>query len=420
MKVLLVNNFFYDRGGDCTYFFSLKKLLEEKGHQTMVFSMHHPLELDSNYSKYFVSYIDYAEEVKSISLISGLRVLQRAVFSQEAKAKIEKLIKDEKPDIAHLQNIHHHITPSILYSLRRNKIPVIWTLHDYTLICPNTSFLCHGKICERCKKIKYYWSPIVRCKKKSFAASAMAAIESTIHLIMGIRDLVDSYIAPSYFMKKKTIDYGLRSNKVVHINSFIDSNTVKHQASEGDYYLYVGRLSEEKGVKTLIDAAVRVVDLGLEIIGDGPLAKELNRYANSKDRKDVIGFLGHRNHKEVIKYLANCRFAVTPSEWYENLPYSILETFACGKPVIGARIGGIPELVVNGETGLLFEPGNAEDLAEKIQWMFEHPEECREMGRKARMLVEMEYTPELHYKRLMEVYRAAFAKHGKDITKLTF
>jgi len=420
MKVLLVNNFFYDRGGDCTYLFSLKKLLEEKGHQTMVFSMHHPQELDSNYSKYFVSYIDYAEEVKSISLISGLRVLQRAVYSREAKAKIEKLIKDEEPDIAHLQNIHHHITPSILYPLRRNKIPVVWTLHDYTLICPNTSFLCYGKICERCKKIKYYWPPIVRCKKRSFAASTMAAIESTIHLIMGIRDLVDSYITPSHFMKKKTIDYGLRSSKVVHINSFVDSNTIRHKASEGDYYLYVGRLSEEKGVKTLIDAAVRVVDLGLEIIGDGPLAKELNQYAKSKDKKGVIGFLGQRNHKQVIQYLVNCRFAVTPSEWYENLPYSILETFACGKPVIGASIGGIPELVVNGETGLLFEPGNTDDLAEKIQWMFEHPEECREMGRKARKLVEMEYTPELHYKRLMEVYRAAFAKHGKDITKLTF
>ncbi|MEM3001818.1 MAG: glycosyltransferase, partial [Candidatus Nitrosocaldus sp.] len=152
MKVLIVSNFYYNRGGDCTYMFSLKKLLEDMGHKVIVFSMNHPLNFQSEYSRYFVDYINYDEAVKSISLATGFEVLSRAVFSIDAKRKIEELIEDERPDIAHLQNIHHHITPSIFYPLKKNNIPIVWTLHDFVLICPNTSFLANGRICERCKK----------------------------------------------------------------------------------------------------------------------------------------------------------------------------------------------------------------------------------------------------------------------------
>ena len=157
MKILLVNNYYYYRGGDCTYLFSLKKLLEKNGHEVCIFAMQHPQNLDSEYSKYFVSYINYDDEVKNINIASGLKVLNRAIYSNESKEKIERMIEIEKPDIAHIQNVHHHITPSIFSVLKERNIPIVWTLHDYTMLCPNTSFLSHGKICEKCKKNRYYW-----------------------------------------------------------------------------------------------------------------------------------------------------------------------------------------------------------------------------------------------------------------------
>ncbi len=407
MKILLINNFYYNRGGDCTYLFSLKKLLEKKGHKVIVFSMHHPQNYKSEYSKYFVSYINYAEEIKNKNLFSALKVLKRTIYSSEAKKKLKQLIEEEKPDIAHLQNIHHHITPSILYTLKKHKIPIVWTLHDYTLICPNTSFLCKGKICERCKKIKYFWPLLVKCKKDSFAASMVAAIESITHRIMRVYDLVDFFITPSKFLKHKLVEYGFDENKIVSLNNFLDAETGNEEKASDDYYLYVGRISEEKGLQTLIDAAIKTDKSRLKIVGDGPLKERLGLYADKNDKKGIIVFLGHKRHEEVFKLLKGCRFVVIPSEWHENFPYSILEAFVCGKPVIGSRIGGIPELVKDNETGLTFKMGDSGDLSEKIEYMISNPDKVVEMGKNARLFAEKELNAERHYNGLMEIYNRA-------------
>lgn len=408
MKVLLVNNFYYNRGGDCTYLFSVKRLLEENKHKVCVFSMHHPQNFESEYSEYFVSYINYTEEIKSKNLLSGLKVLFRTIYSLESRKKLESLIEKERPDIAHIQNIHHHITPSILSVLKKLKIPIVWTLHDYTLICPNTSFLCQGQICERCKKVRYFWPPIVKCKKNSFVASAMAAIENTMHRIMGVYDLVDVFITPSEFLKNKLIEYGFKKEKILCLNNFIDiDSSYKNEDKEGtgNYYLYVGRISEEKGIRTLLDAAIAEDKIALKIVGDGPLREEMVFYAKSKDKNSTIDFLGHKSHKEVIELLKNCKFVVVPSEWYENFPYSILEAFACGKSVIGSRIGGIPELVKEEVTGLTFEPGNLVELRSKIEYYMNNPGKVQEMGKNARLFVKKELNAEGHYRRLMEIYK---------------
>ena len=405
MKILLINNFYYNRGGDCTYLFSLKKLLEEKGHKVIVFSMRHPRNFESEYSKYFVNYINYAEEVKNQSLSSGFNVLYRTIYSLEAKRNMERLIEQEKPDIAHLQNIHHHITPSILYPLKKHNIPVVWTLHDYTIICPNTLFLSQDRICERCKKTKYFWPSVIRCKKNSFLASTMAAIENTVHRIMKVYDLVDVFIAPSEFLRNKFIEYGFKEQKIMCIGYLIDIELQDDKKPPGDYYMYVGRISEEKGIKTLIDAAVDNPGEKLKIIGSGPLKKAMELYAASKDKNRTIAFLGHKRRDEVIEYIKNCRFAVVPSEWYENYPFSVLETFACGKPVIGSKIGGIPELVKDNETGLTFEIGNSYELSKKIKYLENNPEAVIEMGRNARAFVERELNADKHYRKLMEIYK---------------
>jgi len=404
MKVLLVNNFYYNRGGDCTYMFALKKLLESKGHKVIVFSMHHPSNFFSEYSKYFVSYINYDEEVKNINLTSGIRVLSRAIFSVEARKKIEQLIKIEKPDIAHINNIHHHITPSIFYPLKKHKIPIVWTLHDYTIICPNTSFLAHGQICEKCKKRKYFWPALTKCKKNSFLASLMAGLETTIHRLMRVNDLVDVFIAPSEFLKEKLIEYGFKQDKIINLYHFAGAKSYEGVPLNGDYILYVGRLSEEKGIKTLIESMSNAdIDSKLKIIGDGPLKEEMLEYVRSKGC-DSVEFLGHLSHDEVLEYIRNSRFVVLPSKWYENYPFAVIEAFEMGKPVVGSDIGGIPELVKDTERGLLFEVGDSEDLYFATRFLLKNPDIVREMGKNARGFVNKALSSQRYYKRLISIY----------------
>lgn len=418
MKILLVSNFYYNRGGDCTYLFSLKKLLEEKGHKVSIFSMHHPQNIACEYSDYFVSYINYDDEVKSKSMGSGIKVLNRTVYSWEAKRKIEKLIQIEKPDIVHLQNIHHHITPSVLYVFKKYNIPVIWTLHDFTVICPNTSFLAHGKICEKCKSMKYYWPPIIRCKKNSFGASAIAALETATHRALKVNDLIDFFVTPSEFLMKKMAEYGFAEGRVVHLKNFVSSSDVKdNENSNDDYYIYVGRISEEKGMKTLIDAAAKVNTCKLKIAGTGPLENEMKFYVESKNASDKIEFLGYQEHSDVMRLLSNCRFAVLPSECYENFPFAVIEAFSCGKPAIGTRVGGIPEIIKNWETGLLFESGDSDELSLKIKFFITHPDKAEKMGKVARTFVEKELNVEKHYQELIEIYERAILKKTVKVKK---
>ncbi len=403
-KVLLVNNYYYNRGGDCTYLFGVKRMLEERGHNVVVFSMHHPQNIESTWSKYFVNYINYDEEVKKITLSSGIKVASRTIYFLKARKMINKLIKEEKPDIAHLQNIHHHITPSILYAFRKNKIPVAWTLHDYQLICPNISFLANGEICERCKKKRYYAPVLVRCKKGSLTASLMSSIEIIIHTLMGVDRLVNKFIAPSRFIEKKFIEYGFSSDKIKHISHFTNLPAKNEPGSSQDYYLFVGRISEEKGVKTLVDAAIKTNRSKLKIIGGGALLEEMVNYTKAKDENNIVEFLGHKSRDEVDEILAGCKFLVIPSEWYEISGLVILEAFACGKPVVGSRIGGIPELIEDNVTGLTFEMGNANDLSLKIEYMLNNPDEVRKMSINAREFVEKELQADNHYEKIIEVY----------------
>ncbi len=393
--------------------FSLKKLLEEKGHKVVVFSMNHPLNFESEYTGDFIEYINYDQAVKKINLSTGFEVLRRAVYSLEAKRKIEELIIKEKPDIAHLQNIHHHITPSIFYPLKKHNIPIVWTLHDFVLICPNTSFLANGKICERCKKIRYFWPPIIKCKKNSFLASLMAGLETTIHRLMRVNDLIDVFIAPSDFLRNKLIEYGFDGNKIFCLHNFNNIGAINGSRKTGDYYLYIGRISYEKGVRTLIDAASMANTGTLKIVGEGPLKEQMTSYMKSKGNGVKVEFLGHKSHNEVIELIKMARFLVLPSECYENFPYSIIEAMACGKPVIASRLGGIPELVRNWETGLLFNPGDPENLSLKIKFLFRHPDKAKALGESAKEFVNKELNKDVHYKKLVRICEGIINKDNR-------
>jgi glycosyltransferase involved in cell wall biosynthesis len=390
--------------------FSLKELLENHGHEVIIFSMDHPKNFDCKYSKYFVSHIDYAEEVKNKQISSGIKVLRKTLFSGEAKKKIEALIREEKPDIAHLHNIHHHITPSILYVLKRNNIPIVWTLHDYTIICPNTSFIDHGRICERCRKRKYYWPLFTRCKKGSFTASTVAAFETVLHRIMGVYNMVDVFITPSKFLMNKFIEFGFPNESFVHLDHFIDFPVVDEEISTEDYYLFVGRIAEEKGVKTLINAAVKVNRCHLKIAGGGPLLNEMVAYVKQKDKNGIVEFLGHKSRKELRELYKKCKFIVVPSEWYENAGLIIFEAYAFEKPVIGAQIGGIPEFVKDNETGLTFAPGNKDDLSQAIRCLLDNPERAATMGMNAKKYLIENHGAEGHYQEIMKIYERVLSK----------
>lgn len=400
MKVLLVNKFFYLRGGDTRVFFSRAKLLKKNGHDVSFFSMLSRDNPDTPYSDYFVSNIDFNAK---LGLLGNLKAAGRALYSYEARNKISRLIRDERPDIAHLHNICHHLSPSIIDALKTAGVPVVMTLHDYKLVCPAYSMLSRGVPCERCKQGKYYHCFFRKCTKGSALKSLLNTIEMYLHhRFLHIYDKVDVYISPSRFLVDKVREMGF-SGKVVCLPNYIDIS--EHEPSydlESNSIVYVGRLSEEKGVDTLIDA-VRGLDIELKIIGDGPMRNELQRKVAGCGINNVR-FLGFLNGPELQSEVKKSIFAVSPSRCYENSPNSVLEAFALGKPVVGARIGGIPELVIDGFSGLTFEPGNAADLREKIESLVSDESLVSLMGRNARDLVRKNHSPATHYTGLMDIY----------------
>ncbi|MBN2542202.1 glycosyltransferase family 4 protein [bacterium] len=415
MNILLVNTFHYNRGGDCVYNFKLAELLRKMGNHNIIhFAMHHSHNFRSVYEKYFVPEIDFLDELKKGGIASGLKVVKRAIYSKISKKKLTELLDQYPVDIAHIQNIRGHITPSIFHILRKRGIPIIWTQHDYFLMCPNSSFYTHGEVCEACVPKKFYKVCIRKCRKDSLKASIVVMLEDYAYRFLGLLKLVDTFIAPSTFLRTKMIDSGFPSDKIVHLPNFIDTDENITLQDSGNYLLYVGRLSYEKGIKTLIEAVSSKLNIKLLVAGDGPIRKELEDFKCEMSANNVE-FLGYVNQEKIPGLIKSSEFAVVPSEWYENFPYSILEAFAYGKPVVGSNIGGITELVKDGDTGLLFEPGNTEDLEKKILWMLEHREESKAMGVRARQLIEEEYNPEKHYRALMKIYEKALEKHGKSL-----
>lgn len=410
MKILVPNTFYYDRGGDCTYTFNLSKLLESKGHKVIPFAMHHQRNFQSEYSKYFVSEIDFVEELEKKSISSVLKVASRYIYSLEARNKITRLIEDVKPDIAHLQSVHGHITPSILPVLKRHDIPIIWTLHDYRIICPNTLFLSHGSICEACKKRKFFMAPFRQCKKGSFLASLMICFESYTHHLLRSYRYVDKFICPSRFVYSKFQEYGFSKNQLVHIPHFLFIDDYQPSYDLGNYCVYYGRLSIQKGVMTLLKAMQYVTDVNLKVIGEGDQRSDLQEFTANAGLDNKVDFLGWIPKNQLIELVTNSAFSIFPSEWFETFGFSIAESFAQGTPVIGSSIGAIPELINDRKNGLLFEPGNVGQLTQSIQFLTDNPQQTTKMGQRARKTVEERCSSDAYYQALMRVYNEALAK----------
>ena len=399
MNLLLINKFFWKKGGSEAVYFSEMDLLKAHGHQVIPFSMQDKRNFTSEYAKYFVSNIDYA----NAGLKEKLTAAGRIIYSVEAKQKIDCLLQDHKIDIAHFHIFQHQISPSVFGPLRKAGIPLVLTLHDFKPICPNYLMYTNGHICENCKGRKFYNCMLNSCTKNSKFKSMINMVEMYFHYLMGYYKNVARYIAVSEFYRQKMIEFGFPPEQITLIPNFIDTEKFQYIGQDKGYGLYFGRLSDEKGLNTLLKACTNTRDVPILIAGTGPAEEELQKKASTLGLEHVT-FIGYKSGQELIDLLAGASFTILPSEWYENCPMSVLESLAVGTPVIGSRSGGIPELIEEEQDGLTFEMGNADDLADKMNRLWRSATQRREMGLNGSKKIASQYTAKIHYNRLMRLY----------------
>ncbi len=401
MKILQINKFFYKRGGAEAYMLALSNMLRQQGHQVLEFAMHHPDNLESPYSDYFVKHLDFQ---KRQGFFSDLKKSAHLLYSWEASRKLEKLIKKEKPDIAHLHNFYFQLTPSILKVLKKHNIPMVWTMHDYKLICPNYRLFTQGRVCERCKVHKYYNCFTYKCLQNKSSYSFLVMLETYLHnLVLKSYDQIDLYISPSRFLQAKVAQWGINQEKVSQIYNFINLKEFEPDYTPGQYLLYFGRLAEEKGLLLLLQALREMPELNLKIVGDGPQKQLLAEYIKEYNVNNVQ-LIGHTTGDKLNDLIKKARFVVLPSIWYENNPISVLEAFALGKPVIASDLGGLPELVKPGQTGFIFKANDLTDMKSQISQNYNNLEQISQMGRQARLFVEKNCTPHKHYQQIENIY----------------
>lgn len=406
MRILTVNKFYFINGGAETVCFNTAKLLRGKGHTVSFFSMKDPRNFPTNDEKYFIENVNY----ENGSFGNKLSVSLKLLYSIEAKNKLRILLNDNSPDIAHLHNIYHQISPSVLHVFKKMNIPTVMTLHDYKLVCASYFMLKRSIICEACGFGQYYNCFKGKCVRDSYFKSLLNTLEMYLHHnILHIYNLVDLFISPSVFLKDKLAEKGF-TGKIVYLPNFVKAEEFKPQYNgEENTFVYFGRLLKEKGIHTLIKA-VEGLNIKLNILGEGQFKKHLMDEAKRNNTEHKVNFLGYKQGEQLHNEIRRSIAVIVPSEWYENNPLSILEAFALGKPVIGARIGGIPELVKNNETGLTFQPGNADDLRLRIEDLANNLDKAITMGRNARAFVEQELNEDKHYKTLLKIYEQVINK----------
>lgn len=373
MKILMVNKFLYPNGGSETYIFELGKQLKKMGHEVQYFGMEHEKRIVGNHAESYTSNMDF-----HTGRLSKLLYPFKIVYSMEARKKIRIVLEDFKPDVVHLNNINFQITPSILYEIRKyekdtgNKIRIVATAHDYQWVCPNHMlYIPHdAEICERCTGGAYGNCTKYRCIHNSKIKSLIGTIESYYYHMRKTYGLIDRIICPSEFLKKQLEKDKVLADKLVVMHNFVTADKEMINTEEGecgqekeDYVLYFGRYSKEKGIETLLKVCEQLPDIPFIFAGSGPLEDKVNAVKNVRN-------VGFQKGEELEKLIAKARFSIYPSEWYENCPFSVMESQMYGTPVIGADIGGIPELIQNGKTGELFASGNATELRGKIQQLW--------------------------------------------------
>jgi len=409
MNILVANWTWFPSGGDWTYIENLTKIYEDNGHTVIPFSMQDERNFPSVYQKYFISNINYKALNADKKLTDGFKIVSNSIYSKEAQQCLEKLLDQVDIGLAHLNLINHYITPSILKILKKRKIPIIWSLHDYTPICPESTFISNDKICEACKGGKFYNAILKKCKKNSLLPSIAASVENYVHHLRGYYQDVDHFICPSLFSYEKFKSFNFFKEKLHHLYHGYDFSELINlnlsDATDQKYIVYIGRLEKIKGVHTLLNAMKQHPEITLKIVGDGTQEDELAQFAQASNLINVE-FLGKKSKQEVWSLLKKASFLVCPSEWYEVLGFTIIEAMLLGKPVVGANIGAIPETVIHNETGLLFEPGNELDLANKINTLFYSDALITKFATNAKIHAEKLFNLQQYYEGLKKIIPA--------------
>lgn len=375
MKILLVNKFYWLNGGSERVLFQERDYFKKRGLDVVDFSMQNAKNVDTPQASRFIPWVDYRNGDGPFR--KALNAL-KFIHNPQAVNRLADLVDEEKPDIAHLHNIYHQITPSIIPMLKKKGMKIVMSLHDYKLVCPNYLMLAGEAMCDDCKGRRFH-SPLARNCQGSRAQELLLAAEAFFHKWNKSYDHVDTFIAPSQFMADMIAEHRIPRERIAVIRNGIEKDRFVPTWEDDGYAVYLGRLSKEKGVETLCRAHAMLDDpMPLKIIGSGPLHEELEA------RYPSVEFLGYRSGDELMRLLQRASFVSMPSEWYENCPMSALESMALGKPMLGANIGGIPELIDDGRTGLLFEMGNAGDLAQKFEALASDPDLRDMMGRNAK------------------------------------
>jgi len=401
-RLLNINNYFYRRGGAETVFFDHTALFEEIGWDVVPFAMQHENNLPSPWSDYFVSEIEYGRE---IGLKDKIIQATKVIYSFEAQNNIKRLIDKARPDVAHAHNIYHHISPAIFSTLKDAGVPVVMTAHDLKLACPSYKMLRDGRICEDCKGGRIHNVALNRCVKGSLAISTVVFAETMLHRTLGLyRNKVDRIAVPSRFYREKLIEWGWPAEKLVHVPNFVDVETFSTYWAEGDYFVFAGRLAPEKGIATLIRATAKA-GTRLVIAGTGPDEAMLKELATSTGAD--VTFAGYLSGEKLFSLIGQSRGLILPSEWFENAPISVLEAYALGRPVIGAAIGGIPEMIREGETGLAAKSGDPDDLARAMADLASRsPSERSAMGLAGREWISKEFSREAYRQRTLDLYQS--------------
>jgi glycosyltransferase involved in cell wall biosynthesis len=402
MNILQINNFFYRKGGADTVFLNTVDLLKENGHSVCTLSRKNEKDQSRSQQDYFIR----TPEFRFANLYNKVKHFPSFFYNKESVAVLQEIIRKHKPDVAHIHLLYNGISPSVLPLLKEHNVPVVMTVHDCRLLCPNYWMLGkQGNVCEKCIDKKYFRCTFNRCSD-TYLNSLMLSLEAFYRENISPLDYIDRFVFPSHFLQDKFSEFNPRFSSKSDVLCNFSAHIYNDVAPKGNYFLYAGRLSREKGFLTLLEAVEEAQELKLKVAGTGTGRASVETWRATSLQQKNVDFLGFQSGKALDEFIRNASFIVVPSECYENNPMIVIEAMSAGKPVIGSRIGGIPELINEGENGFLFEAKNKNDLKKVLKKAAQlSDDEYRKMSENALQFARMTFEKNRHYKRLMEIYR---------------
>jgi glycosyltransferase involved in cell wall biosynthesis len=387
MRILIVHNPYQQYGGEDSVVKAEKELMESRGEEVLLYSRHN-------------------DEIKQFNILQKAAFFPQTVYSPRTEGDMARVVREFRPQVAFIHNVYPLISPSVYHALHSLGVPTLQVLHNFRPFCTNGLFYIEGEVCELCKHGNYFNAVSRKCYKDNYALSALYATTMAVNRSAGLLDKISGFICLTEFFRIKMREIGIPERQLFVRPNFVKAPPLSSDTANrpGDYILFMGRLSAEKGVSALLRAFESVRNLPLKILGTGPAEAELRSFVRDKQLSNVE-LLGFKSGDEKWDLLRNARALILPSEWYENFPVTVLEAYMASRPVLAARIGGLPYIVEDGKTGLLFEPADVKGMAARIEQIFHQPEQAVRMGAYGRQLVETRYSPDEGYENLMKIFR---------------